>query len=219
MPDDAPRVLALLSHELRGPLGVIRGYLRLLSQSAPELSDRSRENVDAALRAADRLADVLDEASVFAHLRIGDLKLDSKQTPLSAIVGAAVRSVVPPTGSEIHVDLAALPPVTIAADEGRLQTALASLIALVSRANASTPAVEITGARALLSDVAAVELQIRPRAASEAVATVVELNADRGGFGLALPIAAVVVEGHGGRVRELRSGDRNAGIVVTLPIV
>src|SRR5688572_323275 len=59
MSDEMPRVLSLLSHELRGPLGVVRGYLRLIDQTATELSDRSRQSIAAALRASDRMADVL----------------------------------------------------------------------------------------------------------------------------------------------------------------
>jgi K+-sensing histidine kinase KdpD len=47
--------------------------------------------------------------------------------------------------------------------------------------------------------------------------TETELDARRGGFGLAIPIAALIVEKHGGRVRELKQGDRAAGVLVSLP--
>jgi hypothetical protein len=79
--------------------------------------------------------------------------------------------------------------------------------------------VDVSASPGRLPDVEAVQLTVLPRGSSEPGTTETELNVGRGGFGLAVPIAAVIVEGHGGRVRELRSGDRNAGIVVTLPIV
>ena len=75
-PDQSPRILSLLSHELRGPLGVIRGYLRLLEQAGPELSDSHRQAVTAALKASDRAAELLDKASMLAQLQ-------RQETPLA----------------------------------------------------------------------------------------------------------------------------------------
>lgn len=219
MPDDAPRVLSLLSHELRGPLGVVRGYLRLLEQSATELSPRSRETVAAALRAGDRMADVLDEASLFAHLQIGSVKLELKKVPLATIVHAAIQAAVLPAGSQVDLDAAALPSVTLEADEVRLRTAIATFIAAVARAQSNIVVVEISATRTRFSGKHAVRLRIGPRTLSGVQATDVELNLTRGGFGLAIPIAAIVVEGHGGRVRELRHGDRSAGLLLTLPVI
>jgi len=219
MPEDAPRVLSLLAHELRGPLGVIRGYLRLLDQSSPELSERSRQSVEAALRASDRIAEVLDQASLLAHLRIGDLRLESKKVPLATIVHSAIQATILPEGSRVDLDAAALPSVNIEGDESRLRTAIATLIATVARAQSSTIIVEISATRTRLAGKQAVRLRIGPRTLSGVQATEVELNTIRGGFGLAIPIAVVIVEGHGGRVRELRHGDRTAGLLVSLPIV
>jgi signal transduction histidine kinase len=161
MPDEEPRVLSLLSHELRGPLGVIRGYLRMLSQSGPELSDRSRETVAAALRAADRLAEILDEASLLAHFQVGKVSLEPRKTSVASVVQAALQAATLPAGVTAEVE--PVPELDLDADERHLSGALATLIMLV-------------------------------------------------------PIAVTIVEGHGGTVRELRHGERSAGVVVTLPI-
>jgi signal transduction histidine kinase len=219
MPDDAPRVLSLLSHELRGPLGVIRGYLRLLDQSAPELSERSRQVVTAALRASDRMADVLDEASLFAHLRLGDVGLEPAPAPLASIVESAIQAAALPQGSQVEVDSAALPAVTLDVDEGRIRMALATLIRAVARGQSSDVAVEISATRTRSSEGDAVRLRITAPTLRGVAADEAELNTDRGGFGLAIPIAAIIVEGHGGSVRELRHGDRSAGFLVSLPTV
>ena len=104
MSDEAPRVLSLLSHELRGPLGVIRGYLRLIDQTATELSDRSRESIAAALRASDRIADVLEEASLLGHLQIGDVQLDPRPVALATIVHAAVQNAALPDDCTVLLD-------------------------------------------------------------------------------------------------------------------
>ena len=61
-----PALLSLASHELRGPTGVLRGYLRLLEQDAT-LGVRPRKVMAEMTRATDRLAGLLDELSELAH--------------------------------------------------------------------------------------------------------------------------------------------------------
>lgn len=218
MSEETPRVLSLLSHELRGPLGVVRGYLRLLDQSSRELSDDSRDAVAAALRASQRIADVLEEASLLAHLRLGDITIEPKRTALATVVHAAIQAAALPEESRVELDAAAMPAVTLEADEPRLRSALATFITTVARAQTSQVAVEIQASRARLGRRQAVRLRIAPRTLSGVEATEVDLNAGRGGLGLSLPIAACIVERHGGRVRELRHGEQPAGLAVTLPV-
>lgn len=219
MPDDLPRVLSLLSHELRGPLGVIRGYLRLVIQTSHELSNRSRESIESALRASDRISDILDEASLYAHIQIGDVRLEPKRVPLTTVVHAAIQAAGLPQDSTVDVASDTLPNVTLEADEPRLRMALATFVTAVARAQSSNVVVEISGAPTRLAGRRAVRLRIGPRTISGVDATEGELNSRRGGFGLSIPIAAVIIEGHGGRVRESRHGDRSAGLLVTLPTV
>jgi K+-sensing histidine kinase KdpD len=218
MPDDAPRVLSLLSHELRGPLGVVRGYLRLLDQSAPELSEKSRQAIAGALRASDRMVEVLDEASLLVHFRAGDIRLDPKRVPLATIVHSAIQAAALPERSQVDLDSAALPAVTLDVDEARLRMALATFITAVARAQSNKVVVDISAARTRLSGKPAVRLRVEARTLSGVQGSEVELNTTRGGFGLAIPIAALIIEGHGGRVRELRHGDRSAGLLVSLPV-
>jgi K+-sensing histidine kinase KdpD len=217
MPAEESRVLSLLSHELRGPLGVVRGYLRLLTQSAPELSDRSKEAVAAALRASDRLAEVLDEASLLAHLKTGKVALELKETTLSGLVHGAIRAASLPAG--FNVTVAPIPDLRVNADEARLTTALSTFITVVARSQPSSRELSIdtheTGSAAKQ------EVQLVLRHSSPAFASAVEsdVNPGRGGYGLALPIAITVLSGHGGSARELRDDDRLAGAVVTLPVL
>jgi signal transduction histidine kinase len=217
MPAEEPRVLSLLSHELRGPLGVVRGYLRLLSQSAPELSDRSKEAIDAALRASDKLAEILDEASLLAHLQTGRVALELKDARLSDIVHAAVRSALLP--ADFGVNVAPLPSVRVSADEARLTAALATLLTVVARAQPGSRELSIESRTTKPAGHAVVQLVLSHPSPALARAVESDVNHGRGGYGLALPIALTVLSGHGGSVRELRDGDRLVGVVVTLPVV
>ena len=54
-----PTLLSLAAHELRGPTGVVRGYLRLLEQDAT-LGERPRRLMLEISRATDRMAAILD---------------------------------------------------------------------------------------------------------------------------------------------------------------
>jgi signal transduction histidine kinase len=217
MADDLPRVLSLLSHELRGPLGVIRGYLRLMIQTSHELSPRSRQSIEAALKASDRVGEILDETSLLAHIQMGDVRLDPKRVSLTTVVHASIQAAGLPADSTVELASDTLPNVTLEADEPRLRMALATFVTAVARAQSSNVVVEISAALTRLGGKRAVRLRIAPRTVSGVEATEGELNSRRGGFGLAIPIAAVIVEGHGGRVRESRHGDRSAGLLVTLP--
>ena len=217
MADDTPRVLALLAHELRGPLGVIRGYLRLLDQTSGELSPRSRQTVAAALRASDRIAEVLDDATLFAHLHIGDVTIERRRLPLPTLVHAALHAATLPETPSVELDAGDLPSVTVEADLPRLRDALAAVITAIARVQSSNVVVEITATETRLAGRAAVRLRIGPRPLGAVDALEAELDTGRGGLGLTLPIAATVIDRHAGRVRELRYGDRLAGVVVTLP--
>jgi signal transduction histidine kinase len=217
MSDATPRVLSLLSHELRGPLGVIRGYLRLIDQTATELSDQSRQSIAAALRASDRIAGVLEEASLLGHLQAGDVHLDPKPVTLATIVQAAVQTAALPENCTVQLDSAALPEVTVDADRARLGLALGTLIRAVARPQSVQATVNISAALTRLNNRAAVDVRIDPRILADIEPTETELDTRRGGFGLAIPIAALIVEKHGGRVRELKQGDRPAGVLVSLP--
>jgi signal transduction histidine kinase len=217
MSDETPRVLSLLSHELRGPLGVIRGYLRLIEQTGTELSDQSRQSIAAALRASDRMVEVLEQASLLGHLQIGDVRLDPKPVTLATLVEAAVQRAGLPENCTVLVDSAALPDVTVDADRSRLGLALGTLIGAVARPQSPQVTVNISAALTRLNNKAAVDVRIGPRILADSETTAAELDARRGGFGLTIPIAALIVEKHGGRVRELKQGDRFAGVLVSLP--
>src|SRR5688572_15898358 len=62
---DTPTLLAVLAHEVRGPVSVLQGYLRLLEQRRPG-SDSDAATIEAMRRSTVRLADLGHEASALA---------------------------------------------------------------------------------------------------------------------------------------------------------
>lgn len=218
MADDTSTLLSLLSHELRGPLGVVRGYLRLLTQANEPASEQGKTAIAAAMRATDRLVEILDETSLLAHLRLGDIALESKRLTVASLLDAAVQASQIPSGSSVALSLAPLADATLAGDQARLAAALATLITAVARAQGRACVIDVSSAPAHLDEAPVVTLRISPTAVGEDAATEAALNQKRGGHGLLIPIAATIVTMHGGRVRELVEGDRGVGVVVTLPL-
>jgi signal transduction histidine kinase len=212
------QVLSLLSHELRGPLGVIRGYMRLLVQEPDLTADQSRQAVEATLSASDRVAEILDQTSLLAHLQRGDVKIKRKRVPLAPLLARALQSIDLAADAAASLALSEVPAVEVQADPDRLRTALAALVFAIARAQANAVIVELFATRRAKGAIPGVRLRIEPRLFPRPKTREADLDLKRGGLGLTLPLAAYVIRAHGGLVTELRHGARSTGVQVWLPI-
>ena len=212
--EDLGRLLQLISHEVRAPLGVMRGYLRLLEQQGTELSDVHRHAVAAAFKASEKATDLLAQVSVLARLHRGESTIHRKLIPLEPLLRAAVHAVAMPPEPLVTIHIECPQHSAVNADEEYLRLALTGLTCAVVRAQAVDGRVflraqqeEVEGHRALLVSITAKDdpsYRDHP------------LDTSRGGLGVDLPIASYLVEAHGGRVLERRDGDRFVGVVVWL---
>ncbi len=242
---DVGQLLALISHEVQNPLGVMRGYLRLLDQRGPELSESHRFAITGALKASDRAVELLAQISLVAQLARQETPFNFQPAALSEVVADAVAAVVLPEDLRITLDMTRGTPVEVRADWNLLRLALTALISAVVRAQpsdasliigtttqqrpGSTDAVEMGGADAVT--LAAESASSVDRFRHDALGVVISvevatadgdsehpLDITRGGLGLDLPMAAALVAAHGGAVRERRNGARLRGVVVWLPL-
>jgi signal transduction histidine kinase len=210
------RLLSLISHEVRGPLGVVRGYLKLIEQQSASLSDLHRQAVTATLKATDRATDLLGQVSTLARLYRGEVTPVFSPVPLDRLVREAVDGLALPPEPRITVDVGATPPVSVRGDEALLRGALTSLVTAVARAQPAdarihlVTRVEEEGARDLTLTITAME----PISTAHQDTS---LDLSRGGLGIELPIAAFIIDAHNGRLRERRDNGRFAGVVVWLP--
>lgn len=206
-----PTLLSLASHELRGPTGVVRGYLRLLEQDAT-IGERPRRVMLEMTRATDRLAAILDEVSELAHLKDGRLKLTLRRTSLRSVLSQAVQAVVLPDNVEADLDVLAPVDVRMRLDEARLRAAFCALIVTLARAQAGAVNFDLR----LVKGRTATQVVIQPRSLGRGTLEERPVDFGRGGIGLRLPIADAVIQGHGGRLRERWLAGRFAGFVVKL---
>ena len=215
--DPSGRLLSLLSHELRSPLGVIRGYLRMLDSPGSALSNQQRNAVAGALKAADHLAHLLSQASYLAQLRRGDTPLDLVRVDVARVVEAAVQAVRAAPDLNVSCDVGEILGTHVVTNHDRMRDAFAFLIAAVAKAQMTPKVLAVTGHRTKLEQRDGVRLRIEaPGVASQATEGVFDTT--RGGLGLDLPIAENVIASHGGRVSELTASGRCVGMIVWLPV-
>lgn len=218
MSDSASRLLAHLSHELRGPLGVLRGYLRLLDQGRATLDARQQKAVVAALAASDRAVTLVNEASELGRLLNGEVTLTRVTLPFASLLHAAIQAVELPGEPAIDLDVSAGSSV-VSVDETRMRDALVALVTSVVRAQARPGTVQLTASPLRIRSKPAVRLVVAPHTVSHLRTRELPFDAARGGQGLQAAIAVAVVEAHGGVVRERHQGSRPAGVIVRLPAV
>jgi PAS domain S-box-containing protein len=218
--------IAVLAHELRGPLAPIRNCARLLlllEQADPRVAEAAAV-IERQAGQVGRLIDDLLEAS-----RAGQGKLQLRKGPveLAAVVGQAVEACRPALerkGQRLAVSLPA-GPVRLSADPARLVQVFGNLLTNASKYTDEGGQVWVA------AEAAAAEVVVRVRDSgvgipAELLPRVFDLFAqaggesDRseGGLGIGLAVVKGLVELHGGSVEAHSEGPgRGSEFVVRLP--
>lgn len=219
---EAGQLLSLISHEVRGPLGVMRGSVRLLDLGSPSLSESQQKAVASALRAGDRVAAVLDQVSTLARWQQGETALRFTAVSLQAVLASvaqqewsrepAQESAVPRAGITVEVDHA--PQMIVNGDAAALESALAHLATALARAQGGHTHLRLSAEADERDGRSGISLRIATQDTVDAKTGPLERS--RGGLDVA--IAAFVFTAHGGSVSEQRLRDgRLVAFVIWLP--
>ena len=202
MPVPLPKLCAVLAHELRSPLSVLQGYIRLL-QRKRDADDPDTAMLEAMLEATARLTAIAHQASDLGGWLTALDATPLPPVPRAALVDAlteraqataAVRVVRPDTtdGPRLDAKPAALADAIIALAESMARETGADVVeisAAPSQADGST--------RFIIGPRPAVGASSAPNARSAAQRSVAF---DRGGAGLSLILASYVLDAHGATV-------------------
>src|SRR5262245_57459638 len=135
-----PRLLSLSVHELRTPISVVAGYLRMvLKDPAGTLDGKYRHFLEEGEKSCARLAALVAEMSELSALESGKAALKRAPFDLRSVLAEAVRAL--PEGPERTVEvelITAEGPAIIEGDSPRLKTALAAILHGLRREVVST---------------------------------------------------------------------------------
>jgi len=209
--DALSRMASMVAHEIRNPLGVIRGAVEIVrARSGAILPPDDREALDDVLGEVARLRDLaqdfldLSREPVFSPIRV-DLAELAKDAARALGAGHSSTAVL--------VDV---PSVTLEADPLRLRQVFANL--LLNAAQAGARNIEVRGA----SEDGLVRIELRddgPGVIPSVRARLFEpfVTGRAEGTGLGLVICRRIVERHGGALRLL-DGSGGAAFEICLPL-
>lgn len=220
-----PRAMSLAVHELRTPVTVVAGYLRMvLREQAGPLTEKQRKMLEEADRSCARIGTLVSEMSDWGKLESQQVALASTELNLAALAAEVASNMHEGENRDVRLDVRGTDrPLMIAGDRTRLGAALGALMHAAVRERAD-PGVIVVECGTVAGDtqawaVVAIGEEAVTRALIDAGRTTPPpFDEWRGGLGLALPIGKRVIEAHGGALWSLPGDGARAACAFRLPL-
>ncbi len=213
-------ILAVVSHDLRGPLHAISLAVEALRDEVPESSKRYLGAIERSIGRAERLiADLLEAAQI----ENGKLQLNRGTVDAISIVNQAAQDHELLAKESGGVIVAQLPgePTLVAADRERVLQVLSNLIGNALK-HARGSAIEI-GLKRNGKDATFVVRDGGPGISEAELPHIFDRywsgRTKKGGAGLGLAIAKGIVDAHGGKIAVASQHGHGAEFSFTLPLV
>ena len=220
--------LAVLAHELRNPLGVIRNAVQALPPSGA--GDQGVEAVrDVVQRQVGQMARLIEDVLDVTRITRGKIQLRKERVDLAALVARVVEAARPVFVGRGQQFTGVLPPgpVWLEADPGRLEQVLVNLLNNAAKYTGEGGRIRLTVDR----DHSGVTLRVQDTGIGIAPAVLPRLfdvfaQGERarahaqGGLGIGLAVVKSLVEIHGGTVQALSDGPgQGSEFIVRLPVL
>lgn len=213
------KLLSLGVHELRTPVTVAAGYIRmLLKEQAGPLSERQRKLLDEAEKSCGKLAALVADMSELAKFEAGEIALARQRIALASLLSEVANNMQEGGDRGVHLVVDEVPDgLVLTGDAVRLRNALAAIVYATLRERGEAGTVRLRVRRAA----GAVTLAVGD---DDAAAEVLEAPQDtpfeewRGGVGFSLPIARRVIAAHRGRIWSLPGPEARRATGVWLPV-
>ena len=201
------QMAAMVAHEVRNPLGILRANVELAREKLAEDAGRERERFDDMLTEIDRINRLTHEFMSLARdvpLVVEPVELLALAHEIAADAQLAARgsttSRIEATGQER----------TIEGDRGKLRQAIYNLVLNAAQMGAQNVRIEVAADRVTVADDG-------PGVPDEVAKTLFEpfVTARQGGSGLGLVVARRVAERHGGTI-TLDKSERGARFSIYL---
>jgi two-component system, sensor histidine kinase len=213
--------LAMLSHELRNPLGAIINAVRLLD-TAGTLKDDAARARDVIWRQSAHLARMVDDLLDVARVTSGQIALSQELVDVADLVERSVEGLRVSGRLDKHEVKVRTVPVTIHADRARMEQVITNLLVNAVKYTDAGGRIEVE----LVADVDEAVLHVRDTGIGISVEMLPRLfdlftqgrqapDRAEGGLGIGLTLVRRLVELHGGRV-EAASDGPGCGSVFTV---
>jgi two-component system sensor histidine kinase BaeS len=220
-----PRVMSLAVHELRTPVTVVAGYLRMvLREQAGPLTDKQRTMLEEADRSCARINAIVSEMSELGKLESNQITVARAPFDVAALVVELASGMHEGDNLGIRLDVrGADQPVMVTGDRTRLTATLKALMhaAVRERGDPGAIVVECTTVKDTNTAWAVIAVGDEPTVRSlvdAARGAPPKFDDWRGGLGLALPVGRRVVEAHGGTIWSAPGDAPRAGSALRLPM-
>jgi two-component system cell cycle sensor histidine kinase PleC len=223
--DVFPRAVSLAVHELRTPVTVVAGYLRmLLREQGGPLTEKQRKMLDEAERSCGRLAALVAEMSELGKLQGGSLPLAKQDVNVAALLAELASGMHEGEDRGVRLELRGIDePMVVTGDQPRLAAAIKALLHAALRERGEPGVIVAQCSTAAVPDsryavIAIGDESVLPELVAGARDTPPPFDEWRGGTGLALPVARRVIEGHGGALWSAAGERSRAASALRLPL-
>lgn len=223
--DQFPRAISLAVHELRTPVTVVCGYLRMvLKEHGGPLTDQQRKMLEEAEKSCARIGALVAEMSDLGKLESKQLAVARQEIDLAALVVELAAGMHEGEDRGVRLDVRVPKrPIMVTGDRARLSAAITTLLhaALRERGEPGAIVAECTAMTDVVPAWAVLTVgdeTILPSLIQATAGTPPEFDEWRGGLGLALPVARRVVEALGGMLWSAPGERPRAGSALRLPL-
>jgi len=220
--------MSLAVHELRTPVTVVAGYLRmLLREMGGPLSDKQKKMLEEADRSCGRLATLVAEMSEFGKLEGGDVAFAHQDFDLAGLAAELASGLHDGEDRGVQLETRASMPVDIkeirvTGDRTRLASAVRALMQSAVRERVEPGILSVrcsvAGEQPRWAVLAIGDDPAIPDLERGALEPPDAFDEWRGGLGLALPVARRVIEKHGGAVWCASGPTARATAALRLPL-
>ena len=216
--------VANVSHALRTPLSMIKGYVETLLGGAKDDPATATKFLQTVERHADRLTLLIEDLLTISSLESGQINLKLQAIALPPVVEKVFSDLRPRADAKGVKLLNQLPPLVVAADGNRLHQVLSNLVDNAIKYGRAEGNV-VVGGRSLADG--RIEIHVRddgPGIPAESLERIFERfyrvdkarSRDQGGTGLGLSIVKHIVQAHGGKVWAKSEPGKGANFFFTL---
>jgi signal transduction histidine kinase len=217
--------IAITSHELRTPLGLILGHATFLREL---VGNDYNEQVDAIIRSATRLKEIIESLSSVDNYQTGGASLRSRKVSITRIiedVSASFRDMAVQKGVTLKMEVDRDLDLLVDADGSKIAIVLSNLVKNALTFTNHGGHVTICGGLesdfvkvVVKDDGVGIPANELPYIFERFYQVESHLTRKHGGMGLGLSVAKVMIEMHGGRIWAESIEDKGSTFTFLLPL-